>query len=68
MGGGELSDDKPDDKTERMRRLYGRMRSDEMAFIGDFAHPFKGDGQFCEECRKGPDDPFHEKAGPEAGA
>lgn len=63
-----MSDDKPDDKTERMRRLYGRMLSDEMAFIDDLAHPFKGDGPFCEGCREGPDHPFHEKAKPEEGA
>jgi hypothetical protein len=62
-----LSDEKPDEKTERMRRWYGRMLSDEMAFAKDFAHPFKGDGPGCDACFRGPDHPFHENAEPEEG-
>jgi hypothetical protein len=60
-----LSDEKPDEKTERMRRIYARLADDEVALARDLAHPFKGDGPSCDACHRGPDHPFHERAEPE---
>ncbi len=47
---------------EFMRKLYARLAADEGGMASECAHPFVGEGPYCEECQRGPTHPVHDPA------